>query len=157
MPEIYIDGVILEFHGDTRDPVANKRRNITPQQLSRTSASLKKRVIDKFSRNINYRRLIRVNYTSIKLEVLETVNQKLKVGARKLAKVWFNGVERAKKTIMSTTQNAVWGVTIHLMKRFWTRQEMFRRRRFKGIEYTDTMIVGVKSVSGDRVSMVYVI
>ena len=106
---------------------------------------------------MNYYQLARVNHTRVKMKVLDTGNKNPKVETINLAHMWGFGVERAKKTIMSTTQNAVWGVTIHLMKRFWTRQEMFRRRRFKGIEYTDTMIVGVKSMSGDRVSMVYVI
>ena len=35
-------------------------------------------------------------------------------------------------------------------------RSMFRRRQFRGMKYTNTMIAGVKSASGKRVAHVYV-
>ena len=66
------------------------------------------------------------------------------------------GVEWAKKIIMATGKNFVRDVTIHLTRRFWTRQAMFRHRQFSGATNTDTMIAGVKYMYGDRVAQVYV-
>ena len=70
--------------------------------------------------------------------------------------MWGIRVEQANKTIMATTQNSFWDVTIPLTKQFWMRQAMFRFRRFRGITYTKAIIARIKSEFGSRVVQVYV-
>ena len=53
-------------------------------------------------------------------------------------------IERPKKTIMETTQSVVRDETIPLIKRFRTRQAMFRCRWLRVTTYIDTMVVGIK-------------
>ena len=113
-------------------------------------------MVSQFTQKINYLHLTKVNHTRVKLKGLDTVNQKPKLYARKPAHTWGIVIERAKKIIMATTQNSVWGVTIPLTKRFWTRKEMFIHQWLSGTTYTNTMIAGIKSVSVDRVAHVYV-
>ena len=85
MPELDINGVILESHSDFRENVTNKKRNIMPQLLRSTTASRKKRVADKFTVKIDNFRLSRINQTIIELKGLDTGNKKPKFGARKLS------------------------------------------------------------------------
>ena len=56
---------------------------------------------------------------------------------------------------MSTNKNFVRDVTRPLRKRFWTRQAMFRLRKFSEMTYTNTMIAGVKYVYGNRFAQLY--
>ena len=66
------------------------------------------------------------------------------------------GIERAKKTVLTTTQNAARDVTIPLTKVFRTRQEIFWRQRFFGMTNTDTIIAGVRSALGNNLAHIYV-
>ena len=75
---------------------------------------------------MNYYQLARVNQTRVKMNVLDTGNKNPKVETINLAHMWGFEVERAKKTIMTTTQNAVWNVPRTLTYQFWARQAMFR-------------------------------
>ena len=87
---------------------------------------------------------------------MNTGNQNTKVDSRKLAQMRGIGIEWAKKIIMVTAQNSSRDVMTPITKRFWMRQAMFRRQRFRGMEYTNTMIAGVKYASGEKVAHVYV-
>ena len=78
-------------------------------------------MVANFIRNINDLCITRLNQTRVKLKDLETGKQNPKVYAQKIAQMWGIRVERAKKTIMDTTQNSIWDVTRPLKKRFWTR------------------------------------
>ena len=80
MPELDINGVILESHSDLRENVTNKKRNIMPQLLRSTTASRKKRVADKFTVKIDNFRLSRINQTIIKLKGLDTGNKNPSLG-----------------------------------------------------------------------------
>ena len=113
-------------------------------------------MVDNFTRNINDNRLARVNHNRGKLKRLDTGKQNPKVYASKIAHMWGVVVERAKKIIMATTQNSVWGVTRPIKNIFCTRQEMFRHQKFSGMKYAGTVISGVKSESRNRVAQVYV-
>ena len=84
IPDLDVDGVILEAHSDPRDLVSKKKRNIMPQQLSSTVASLTNLMFDNFNWEINYRRLVRLNQTRLKLKGLDTVSRNPKVNEIKL-------------------------------------------------------------------------
>ena len=75
--------------------------------------------------------------------------------SRKLAQMRGIGIEWAKKIIMVAAQNSSRDVMTPITKRFWMRQAMFRRQRFRGMEYTNTMIAGVKYVYGNRFAQLY--
>lgn len=109
-----------------------------------------------FTQKLNHCRLVRVNQNRVKLKGLDTGNQNAKSDSRKLTHMWGIKVDHSKKTIIETTQNAVRCVIIPLTKRFWKRREIFRCQRLRKTAYTDTMIAGVKSASGNRVTQVYV-
>ena len=127
-----------------------------PQCLIITATSCKMFMVDNFTSKINNHFLVRVNHTRIKLKRLDTGIQNPKVGAIKFSQIWRIGLQRANKIIMDTTKNTVWGITIPLKRRFWTRQAMFRCQRFRDTTYTYTMIEGMKYASGNSVVQVYV-
>ena len=108
------------------------------------------------NQNINDHQLYRVNQTRVKLKELNTGNQNPKVDSRKFSQMRGIGIEWAKKIIMVTAQNSSRDVMTPITKRFWMRQAMFRRQCFRGMEYTNTMIAGVKYASGKKVAHVYV-
>ena len=78
------------------------------------------------------------------------------VNAEKLAKMWGIGIERAKKTVQETTQQAVRDVTKPLTRRFRTRKALLRRRRFRGTTYSDTAFAKFKSARGNTCIQVFV-
>jgi hypothetical protein len=70
--------------------------------------------------------------------------------------MWGIGIEKAKLTVEATTQSAVRDVSGPLTRRFKTRNALYRRRRFRGTAYTDTMMSGVKSIRGHVCAQVIV-
>ena len=79
MPEVDINGVIIEYHSDPINNVTKKRRNIIYQLLSITDTLSTKLMVANFTRNINELCLSKINQTIIKLKGLETGNQTPKV------------------------------------------------------------------------------
>ena len=92
MTEVDVYGEILEAQNDPRDTVSKERRKVTPQRLSRTSASHTKRMVANFNQNINDHQFYRVNKTRIKLKGLDTGNQNPNMDSRKLAQMWGIGI-----------------------------------------------------------------
>ena len=105
MHEVDVNGVILESWSDPRDPVSNIRSKIIPQQLIIAATSRTEGLVANFSWKMNYYQLARVNQTRVKMNVLDTGNKNPKVETINLAHMWGFEVERAKKTIMTTTRN----------------------------------------------------
>ena len=108
-----------------------------------------------FSDNVNKRLLSIINQTRVELKEMNSGDCRQKLDARKLAQMWDIGTKRAKKTVMNNNQNNVWDVTIPLTNQFQTSQVIFQWRRLQGTTYTDNMIFGVNSVSGNRVAQLY--
>ena len=54
IPEVDIDGVILESHSDPRDPVAKNSKKLMLQQLNITATLRTNRMVDNFTQEINY-------------------------------------------------------------------------------------------------------
>ena len=90
------------------------------------------------------------------IKAIDSAGRKPKVTPERLAQMWGIGIEKAKLTVEATTQSAVRDVSGPLTRRFKTRNALYRRRRFRGTAYTDTMMSGVKSMRGNVCAQVIV-
>ena len=53
MPEVVVDGVILEAHSDNRNPVPKRRRKVMRKIIISTAASCTNQMVPNFTHNIN--------------------------------------------------------------------------------------------------------
>ena len=90
------------------------------------------------------------------IKAIDSAGRKPKVTPERLAQMWGIGIEKAKLTVEATTQSAVRDVSGPLTRRFKTRNALYRRRRFRGTAYTDTMMSSVKSMRGNVCAQVIV-
>ena len=90
------------------------------------------------------------------VKAIDSAGRKPRVTPERLAQMWGIGIEKAKLTVEATTQSAVRDVSGPLTRRFKTRNTLYRRRRFRGTAYTDTMMSGVTSIRGNVCAQVIV-
>ena len=90
------------------------------------------------------------------VSAFSTHGKKPRVSAERLAQMWGIGIDKAKATIQATTQHAVRDITKPFTRRLRTPQALYRRRRFRGTVYTDTMMSGIKSMRGNKCAQLMV-
>ena len=78
-----------------------------------------------------------------------------KTNAQKIYQMCGIGIDKSKKFVSTTTQRSVCNVSQPLSQQFRTRQSLFRKSRFRGRVYTDTMF-GIKSMRGNKISQIFV-
>ena len=78
------------------------------------------------------------------------------VDAPTLAKRWNIPIDRAKNTVLATTQRGVRNVTTSsIMRRFLTNDRMMRYNRLPHPIFTDTLISGIASQHGHKFAQVF--
>ena len=78
------------------------------------------------------------------------------VDAPTLAKRWKNPLDRAKNTVLATTQRGVRHVTnLSIMRRLPTNNRMMRYNRLPHPIFTDTLLAGTASQRGHKFAQVF--
>ena len=87
-------------------------------------------------------------------QTFHTKERKMTVTTADLSEQWFIGLAQAEKTICTTTQRLLQSAILPLVRRYCA-DRMYKRPRFRGTVYTDTMHGHYKSLDRNRYVQVF--
>ena len=158
------DGIETDSEADDESSVESddsvgSNENGERRRLSMSSTMRKARFLTRKLKTLRISKL-KATKKSIKNErrlgAFTTGTPKPKMTPEQLAKKWGCSVQRASATLEATTHRAYRDLTKPFTQRLRTRQATSRRRRYRGILYTDTMHSGVKSMKGNSCGQLFV-
>ena len=82
-------------------------------------------------------------------KTFHTSERKSTVSASDLSERWFIGLKQATQTIKSTSQRLLRSTILPLARRY-RADKIYEHPRLRGVVYTDTMHVHLKSLDGNK-------